>query len=814
MTSNRSGIRELQIARGLITLRWASIPLIFGFGVFSRNFLGMSFQIEPIYILCCLLAIMNVFFTLHFSMLSRQMVLTKGIHGLKRFIGAYLTRFFLGIKEKGIKTLAQIPAVAAKVLSIVYLMLLEALKDVSFNIFSLNNVMHSQVIGDLLLITLLARYTGTTESPLFFLAVVPVTVAGAVMGFRTGAAYASLAVASWFSTSMLVKFQFIPHIKFYPPLYGDLSQCGGWIAANSFVMLTGLSASAFLAHKLTSVFKERIYYLNDLFYKSSTKAICSNYTSEQIPEGWMIVDPEGFVDKIKLDKNSVFPSDLGGKNILKEFPELEQYGMAYVMQSVVTGGKKRTLEKIKLTSREGTKHIFNCRISSFKDSENNTKLLILFEDRTEEIYLKDQVENLKNEIIETRTQLERISLENKENKRSYDETLKCANERSVEIEALNQKLRNLKNSNINLNNQISSLMTELASIRAENDELASELQYKQVILDEISEMMKVCTEIDVLTNLIENKAKELFKLDNTCLHIFHSDETGKRLNEILDTRKASPRLLDIPRNDPNALEPVLNEGRPVIINAQITPEKAASMAISNGHLQRLVAYIPVRHNGKVLGMMMLERYGLDNDPEKIINTLSFYLKHCAAAIKSAIQNQELREKNSRLNLNITTLHTQLDSIKSMVFSRPSEENQPFSKILFEFGKIVGLKDAILVRIHNDDSIEVSSRLDRSKPLELTPIEKEIMTTISNNPDHKATTQLVDDEETICTSYPLMHGARLLGVLFTYHDEESLNAGSANFSEFCIRLLRDQLALFVMSEEKELWESFYKENLSA
>ncbi|EKD82229.1 MAG: hypothetical protein ACD_39C01414G0001, partial [uncultured bacterium] len=31
MMENRSGIRELQIARGLITLRWASIPIIFGF---------------------------------------------------------------------------------------------------------------------------------------------------------------------------------------------------------------------------------------------------------------------------------------------------------------------------------------------------------------------------------------------------------------------------------------------------------------------------------------------------------------------------------------------------------------------------------------------------------------------------------------------------------------------------------------------------------------------------------------------------------------------------------------------------------------
>lgn len=813
MTANRSGIRELQIARGLITMRWASIPLIFGFSVISRNFLGMSFQIEPIYVLCCLLAVMNVFFTVHFSMLSRQMALTKGIFGLKKFMGNYLTQFLHSIKSKGVKSLASIPAVGIKIVSLLYLMLLEALKDVPFNILSLNNVMHSQVIGDLALITLLSRYTGTTESPLFFLAVVPVTVAGAVMGFRTGAVYATIGVSSWFMTSMLIKYQFLPHVKFYSPVYGDLSQCGGWIASNSFVMITGLSASAFLAHKLTSVFKERIYYLNDLLYKSSTKAISSSFTSEQIPEGWMIVDPDGIVDKIKLDRNGIFPSDLGGKNLLKEFPELEQYGMAYVMQSVVTSNSKRTLEKIRLTSKEGTEHLFNCRISSFKDSANSTKLLVLFEDRTEEIFLKNQLESLKIEITEAKTNLERTSLENKENRRAYEESIKCANERAIEIEILNQKVGGLNTHQSNQSNQISGLMAELASVKAANDELTSELQYKQMILDEVSEMMSVCTEIDDLTTLIETKARELFKLDNSCLHIFHSDESSSRINEILDTHKASPRLLDIPRNNPGALEPVLSEGRPVIINAQITPEKAASMAISNGPLQRLVAYIPVRHQNKILGMMMLERYGSDEDPETMINTLSYYLKHCASAIKSSLQSRDLREKNSRLNLNITALHTQLDSIRAMVFSRPSEENQPFSKILFEFGKIVGLKDAVLVRIHNDESTEVSSRLDRSRILELNQVEMEILDTLSKNPNHKATTQLLEDD-TICSAYPMMHGSRLLGILFTYHDEGNLNVGSETFTDFCIRLLRDQMALFIMNEEKELWESFYRENLSA
>lgn len=813
MTTNRSGIRELQIARGLITMRWASIPLIFGFGVLSSKFLGMSFQIAPIYILCCLLAILNVFFTVHFSMLSRQMAMTRGIPALKKFLGTYLSRFFSELRNKGIRGFALIPAVAVKMMSVMYLMLLESLKDVSFNILSLNNIMHSQVIGDLLLITLLSRYTGTMESPLFFLAVVPVIVAGAVMGFKTGAIYATAGVGAWFFASLMVKYQAITHVKFYSPVFGDLSQCSGWIVANSLVMITGLSAAAFLAHKLTSVFKERIFYLNDLLYKSSTKAVSSGHTAEQIPEGWLIIDPDGNVEKVKIDRNGFLPSDLAGKNLLKEFPELEQYGMAYVIQSVVTGNSRRSLEKIRLSSREGTKHLFNCRISAFKDSEGNTRLLVIFEDRSEEVYLKNQVETLKTEIAETRTSLEKVSLENRENRRSYEETLKCANERAIEIEVLNQKLSKLKILETNHGNQISSLMAEVASLKSENDHLLSELQHKQMILEEVSEMMAVCHEIDSLTSMIEHRTRELFKLDNSCLHIFRTDESGARLNEILDIRKASPRLLDIPRKNPETLEPVLNEGRPVIINARITPEKEASMAISNGPLQRLVAYIPLRHLGKTLGMMMLEKYGYEEHPENMISNLSFYLKHCAAAVKSALQNQEVREKNSRLNQSLTTLHTQLDSIRAMVFNRPSEENQPFSKIIFEFGKNVGLKDAIIARIHNDDSIEVTARLDRSRAFELDTIETEILKTIKNNPNHKATTQLVD-EETTCAAYPLLHGNRLLAVLFTYYDENSMNQGNTNFTDFCVRLLRDQLALYVMTEEKELWESFYRENLSA
>lgn len=812
MTVQRSGIRELQIARGLITLRWASIPLIFGFSLISLHALGMSFKIEPIYILCCLLAMANVFFTLHFSLLARQMTINHGISTLRRLLMQVVSQFFSNIKSGGFRQISGLPWVASKVSAIIYLMLLETLKDLPFNPFSLKNVMHTQIASDLAVIIMLSRYTGSVESPLFFLSVVPITVAGAVMGMQTGAVYSGLAVSAWFLTGLMVKFQLLPHVKFYPPVFGDLSQCSGWLFANSTVMATGLLATTFLANRLTSSFKERIFYLNDLLYKSNSRAIASTFAAEQSSHAWMITDAEGNVEKIKVDRGNFFSAEIAGKNILKSFPELEQYGMGYVIQAVLTSGSRRVLEKIKIASQEGTEHLFNARISSFRDCDEKQKILAIFEERTEEIFLKTRVDNLGRELSELTASLEKTSLESRENHRAHDEMQKCANERAMEIELLNQKLKSLKAASLNQNNQISSLMTELATLKSSNDQLTAELDYKQMILDEISELMNACSEIDELTSLIEKRTRDLFNLDNTCLHIFKTEDNDHRRIEMLDIRKASPRLLDVPRNNPNLLDPAFNEGRPVIINAQITPDKSASLAITNGQMQRLVAYIPVRHQNKILGMMMLEKYGQEDNPELLINMLSYYLKHSAAAIRNAIASRDASSKNEKLHQTITRLYTQLDSIKSMVYSKPEDEEKPFSGILNEFNRLLPVKDAVLVRIHQDESIDVCSRIDRSRQLTLNAAEQEFMTVLKSNPRNKITMDLGENEGG-CIAFPLLHNSRLLGAVFVYYGHETGLPEEA-ILDFCIKMLRDHFALYVMNEEREIWENFYRETLSA
>jgi len=812
MTVNRSGIRELQIARGLITLRWASIPVIFGFSALSLNYLGMSFKIEPIYLLCCLLAILNVFFTLHFSLLSRQLMLSHGITSLKKLLLKVVSGFFSSVGNRGIRRIAGLPVTITKIFAIMYLMMLETLKQVSFNPLSVNNVMHSQVISDLSVIVLLTRFTGTTESPLLILAVVPITVAGAVMGFKTGLIYTGLATGSWVITSLLVKFQFIPHIKFYPPMYGDLSQYNGWISANAIVVSTALGGAAFLAHRLTTVFKERIFFLNDMLYKSNNRSVAAAIASENSSGAWMITDAEGNIEKIKVDRNGIFKADMVDKNLLKSFPELEQYGIAYVIQAVMTSGSRRNLEKIRLASSEGTEHIFNARLISFKDCDNQMKILAFFEEKTEELFFKGQVDHLKKEFNELSLNFERLTLENKDNRRAYEEVHKALGEKSVEIEILQQKLRTLKIEETNQSNQVASLMLELANLKSANDQLSSDLQYRQMLLDEVAELLDSCNELESLTSRIEKKTRELFNLDNACLHVFKAEDNDQRRGEILDIRKASPRLLDIPRSNPEALDPVLNEGRPVIINAQITPEKAASVALTNGPMQRLTAYIPVRHQGKILGMMMLEKYGYEENSEVLINTISYYLRNTAAIIRNAIATRESQCKNDRLHKNLTRLYTQLDSIKSIVFSRPDEDSQLFAKVLNEITKIVAIRDAMLVRCHNDGTHDILSRVDRSRQLKLSAAEETIIQTIKSNPRHKATLEISEEDEGMI-AFPLNHNNRLVGILFVSYSTDT-GAPDEVITDFCVKLLKDQLALHVMNEEKELWESFYSKNLLA
>jgi hypothetical protein len=106
-----------------------------------------------------------------------------------------------------------------------------------------------------------------------------------------------------------------------------------------------------------------------------------------------------------------------------------------------------------------------------------------------------------------------------------------------------------------------------------------------------------------------------------------------------------------------------------------------------------------------------------------------------------------------------------------------------------------------------------SRLDKSKQLKLNQLEEKVFETIKENPNHKATIN-EREEDKILNAFPLKNGNRLLGALLIYTPEGIAKPETRDLIDFTVRLIRDRISLYIMNEEKELWENFYRENLSA
>ncbi len=808
----RSGLRELQIAKGLVMLRWASIPILFGFGLLSTRLLGMSFQITPIYLLSCFFAVLNVGFTIHISLLARQLALRKGQVAMRRFLLRIVSQLMADLRAQGLRGVLAIPRMGLKILATIYLMVLEALKGVRFNLLSLENIMHTQVIVDLAVIILFVRFTGSSESPLTMLMVIPVITAGAVMGFYRGGMYALTASSAYLFLCLLIHFKAILHIKFYGPQFGDLSQSWGWAIGSFIAMVVALLGTAYLSHNLTAIFKERIFFLNQLLDQNRRDSLAQVNVAENVSSAWFILDPTGVVIRFRRGKAGLFPVNLAGKNLLEEIPVFKQYGLGYVIQSVLTGSRSREIERIKIQSQEGTVHTVSSRLMPITDHENKQLVLLIVEDITEYVFYRDRVEDLKHQLDATKTDLEKVSLESKEANQQLMKSLKLANDRSVEIENLTRGLKEIEGVKGGLDGKVDHLVGEVAALKAKNDGLSAEISYKQLILEELTELLKNCSRLDVLSAIIERRTKALFKLDNTCLHIFQSPEAPSRMNEILDTRKASPRLLDLPRKNPKVLDPVLIEGRPVFIKAEILPDKAsAAMALTNAPVQRLVAYIPIRDGGHVIGMMMLDRYGVEENPERMLELLTFYLSHTAIALKNAIATQDLEVQRNALESTIHSLEAQIDGLLGLMNQPADSQENQFRNFLRAFCRITGTTDGLMVRVHNDGAFQILGRCDMSKPLELRTVEEKVLKTLQANPAHRATVKELA-EGMLLLGYPIKLGQRLCGVLFLQHPE-TVQPPSA-IVEVGVKLASQQLCLYVLGEEKELWENFYKENLTA
>jgi transcriptional regulator with GAF, ATPase, and Fis domain len=809
--SHKSGLRELQIAQGVVTLRWVAIPILFLFGILATRYLGMTFPITPIYALACILAIMNVYFTVHISMLSRQLMLRHGIPAIKRFMGAHIGQFLQKLRDGGLLSLVRLPQVILKMVGAMYLMILEAIKGLPLNLLSIKNVMHSQVILDVMILSLFIRFTGSSESPMLILLAIPIITSGAVMGFYAGGVYALGTSLTYLLICLLVNFRLIDHMKFYGPQYGDLSQSIGWTLSSFIMLLVGLLGTAYLAHHLTAVFKERIYFLSQLLSRSRRDSMAQGSVAENVSVSWFILDGEGKVLRYKVGKTELFSPRLHDKNILDAIPAFRQHGLGYILQSVITSGKSKDIGRIKIQVEEGTLHTVTCRVIPMVGEDGSPMALTIVEDITEIVFLKERVNELKEDLDATKAELEKTSLDSKEANLHLVKSLKQANERSVEIAQHMARIRELEDGKNRTDEQLMAVMKELAGVKAANDTLAAELKYKQMILEEIIELLKNCTHLDHLTEMIERRTKTLFKLDNACLHIFAENSGATKMAEILDTRKVSPKLLDLPRKNPKVLEPVINDGKPVVIMAEVHPDKSASMAISNGNMRRLVAYIPIRHDRKLLGMMMLDRYGQDDNTEKLLEMLVYYLGHTAFALKNAISTKDWVSQKEVLSHTIDSLEKNITGLTDLIAAAPGRNEEGFGKYLSAVKQVASANDATIVRFHSDGSNQTVSRTECDSSVELAGIETEIIKTLKSNPAHKVTVK-ENNEGRILLGYPLKQGNNLIGaLLLVLADAEK--AGNS-FLDAVARLTGEHLSMVSLQEEKELWENFYQENLKA
>ncbi len=806
--------RELQVARNLVTLRWASIAVIFSFCVAFIFGFKMSFQLEPIYIICCIMAVFNIYLTLHIAMLNCQLSVTRGLTTLKKTMYRVVSQFFSSFKTHGLKGLAGIPVVLIKISNLIYLMFLETLKEFPFNPMSLGNVMHMQILFDIVAVLALTRYTGSTESPMFFMAAIPIAVAGSVINAKAGILYSMIACVGWFFNSLLIRFGLIDHIKFYSPMYGDLHTCDGWIYSYSLVAALSFCAFAFISHKLTFAFKEKVEDLDKSLYISKSTSISLKHVALMQTDPWLVLDKTGKILDLKGDESQdLIKSDMIGKNILDCLGSLRKYNYEFVVQSVLSSHSYKKINDVKFCFKDKSEHIFDLIVSYYKEFDGKDRIMVSFNEKTIEVNRKELVDTLSAECMHARNSIEKLSSENKELRKSLDDVIKVSSDKSIDIEVLNTKVNDMDIETNNLNNKISDLMNQVAAVNSDNDQLRVQLENRQMILDDVADFIDSCNELDDLVNKVEHRTKDLFGLENTCFHVFDATDMLHQKNEILDMRKVSPRLLDIPRNHPETLDPALTEGRPVVFSAEFRPEKSsASIAITNGDLKRLVAFVPLKEDDKVLGMMMLEKYGASENTDRIVDMVSFYLKQVSGTIKTAIENRKIQNKNRELHEDIVKMHNRLDSIKSMILNDYSKDVRPFSGMLYEISKVVPLRDAMLVRIQSDGTTDCYSRINKSRPLEMSEFENKIVEQLKVNNENKVKFTSENGVDSFW-AYPLVDKKRLLGVLFLYINDEAEEIDKVTI-DFCVNILKNEFSLYVLNEEREIWESFYSNSMPA
>ena len=517
--------RELQVARNLVTLRWASIPLILTFCYYTFLYgfgSNLKERLEPIYLICCVLALFNIYLTLHISSLNRQLSVTKGITTLKRAMLKVLSQYFGSIKTEGLRGLIRFPSVMCKIASIFYLMILETTKEFSFNPISLNNIMHLQIFFDIVAVLFLTRYTGSTESPLFIMSIIPITVAGSVIGVKCGITYALFACSGWIVNSLLIKYRIIDHLKFFTAEYGDLHECNLWIISYAVVSVFVFVTSTLISQKLTLAFKEKVEDLDKSLYISKSTSVSLRQVALMQNDPWIVIDSKGVITNMKGNDTFFIESSMIDKPLMQCLPDLAKTNYEFTAQSVLNSHSFKSISDVKILFKDNSEHIFDLVISYFKEFDGNDRLMISFKEKTLEVNRKQLVDTLSQECLHARNSIEKLSKENSELKKSLDDLSKLSSDKSIEIEVLNTKVNDMDIDATNQNNRISELMDKVAEVKFDNDQLKVELENKQMILEDVADFIGSCGELDELITKVEQRTKNIFGLENSFFHVRYS----------------------------------------------------------------------------------------------------------------------------------------------------------------------------------------------------------------------------------------------------------------------------------------------------
>lgn len=806
----RSGLREIQIARGVVTLRWVAIPVFFSFALIATNLLHMKFQLLPIYVICCLIALMNIFFTFHISFLSRQLFLRRGQAALRKFTMRLLSALADMFHSRGTRAFLDLPGLVVKLGSAIYLMVIDSLKTLRFNPLSLTNILHTQIVFDILMILLFVRYTGTAESPMIMLIPIPILVSSAVMGLYRGGLYAVSSSVMYLGLCLLVYLRVISPIKFYGPEYGDLGGSLGWIISIFTVVLVSLSGVAYLSHSLTSALKERIYFLNQLLDVSRREGFTGISLAQNSTSAWILVDAQMIVHSSHKGRLEVLPDLPCGSKLTEVIPQLQQYGLSYLVQAMVSGARFRELEKAKLVSSEGLTHIVSVRLYPLKNSPDSCLVLLILDDQTEKLFLREREASLKQSLEEAHQNLGKVTLNYRETNQKFKDSLKLSYDRSVEIEMLTQQLSEAKGLNFKAEERLSSLMSELAATRSGRDSLSAELGYKTMLLGEIHELLGLSGNLSSLAEAFETRFKTIFKLDGVWLQTFDASTEEQRFNEVIESRKLPPRVSETLKSNMRHVENSLIARQPVLIKTDLKMESSTDNGKKNS-LNRWLVVIPIKHLDSLIGVLFVESFDQSEEPESIIGRITDFVRQNAPALNIAVREKFYNEGIASLNEEIRKLETSIESFQELIRLTHKESKVSFERFLKTLCRMTGAVDGSVVRINFDGELHLHAKIEPSRPDTLNQIEEKLVRKIMEVPGQKAV--LHDKKEGfVLIGYPLNQSGKLCGVMMLKIPDNAVDASP--IMDASAILAEKHLSIIVFNEEKELWESFYKQNLSA